>query len=150
MSAWEDYKNTMVEPVTLWSAAKDNDAAELGRLLDAGADIDAVDHRGYSPLMLAAYVGNAEAFDLLLARGADRDSADLAGNSILMGAAFKGHLDMVRRLLAAGADVAAKNHAGLDARGFAAMFGRGEVLELLTRPSGPALEPATNHASTRT
>jgi ankyrin repeat protein len=131
MSSWETYKQTMIAPPTLWSAAKNNDEVELARLLDDGAAIDARDHRGYSPLMLATYAGNAEAFALLLARGADPNSADNAGNTILMGAAFKGHLDFVRRLLDAGADRARRNQAGLDARGFAEMFGRADVAALL-------------------
>lgn len=130
VTSWEDYKQTMIGPATLWAAAKENDPIELARLLRAGADIDARDVRGYSALMLAAYAGNAEAFEFLLARGADPDTADNGGNSVLMGAAFKGHLDMVEKLLAAGTDWSAKNAAGLDARGFAVMFGRKEVVEL--------------------
>ena len=131
MTSWDDYKKTMQGPATLWDAAKSNDVAELRRLLDDGAELDGRDHRGYSALMLAAYVGQVEAFDFLLASGADPNSADLGGNSVLMGAAFKGHLDMVRALLAAGARPQAKNSAGVDAHGFATMFGRSEVAALL-------------------
>jgi ankyrin repeat protein len=131
MSTWEEFKQTMAEPSTLCAAAKNNDVVELARLLEAGADIDAKDGRGYSPLMLAAYAGHAAAFDLLLARGADRDSRDNAGNSVLMGVAFKGHLALVRRLLDAGADLSARNQHGLDARGFAATFGRHDVVALI-------------------
>ena len=127
MSNWDEYKQTMVEQPTLWSAAKRNDLAELSRLLAEGAQVDARDHRGYSPLMLAAYSGNAEAFAFLLDRGADPNTADLAGNSVLMGAAFKGHLTMVQALLARGADRSAKNQAGMDARAFAVTFGRSDV-----------------------
>ena len=136
MASWEDFKKTMVVPATLGTAAKENDVALLARLLADGADIDARDHRGYSALMLAAYSGHQEAFDFLLERGADPRSADLGGNSVLMGAAFKGHLDMVRKLLAAGADPLARNNAGLDASGFAANFGRTEVVAFLASFSG--------------
>ena len=132
MPGWDEYKKTMVEPATLWSAAKRNDLAELRQLLADGSDIDARDHRGYSALMLAAYHGHSEAFELLLERGANPNSADLAGNSVLLGAAFKGHADMVGRLLARGADVTAKNHAGMDAHGFALMFGRTEIAALFS------------------
>jgi ankyrin repeat protein len=129
-SKWESYKQTMVVPVSLWSAAKANDVPE--HLLDQGSDIDARDSRGYSPLMLAAYSGNAEAFEYLLGRGANPNSTDAAGNSVLMGAAFKGHLAMVQRLLAAGADLHARNHAGLDAQSFAQNFGRTEIVRMLS------------------
>jgi ankyrin repeat protein len=130
-SSWDAYKQTMVEPETLWSAARRNDLVGLGRLIGAGAEINARDHRGYSPLMLAVYLGNAEAAERLLLAGADPNSVDLAGSSVLMGAAFKGHLELCEKLLAAGADPTIRNHAGLDARGFAVSFGRVDVAALL-------------------
>ena len=86
--------------------------------------------------MLATYHGHVDAFELLLARGADPNTADLGGNTVLMGAAFKGHRAMVERLLAAGADPTLKNHAGLDARGFAQTFGRVDVAALLGEGRG--------------
>lgn len=143
MSAWDEYKKTMVATSSLWSAAKSNDVLEIARLIDQGADIDLVDARGYSPLMLAAYTGNQEAFDLLLARGADPDSRDNAGNSVLMGAAFKGHAYMVNKLIAYGANVRLRNHAGLDAVGFATMFGRHEIVALLSRTAPDAVADAS-------
>jgi ankyrin repeat protein len=131
MSTWEQYKETMAQPITLWSAAKTNDVGQLIRLLDAGADIDAGDGRGYAPLMLAAYAGHAAAVELLLGRGANPDSRDHAGNSVLMGVAWKGNLALVQRLLEAGADPTARNQHGIDVRGFAATFGRHEVVALI-------------------
>ena len=65
----------------LWAAAKANDADLLGRLLEQGYSINERDHRGYAPLMLAAYAGNLEALDFLLSRGADPNTADLFGNT---------------------------------------------------------------------
>jgi ankyrin repeat protein len=131
MATWEQFKETMAEPITLWSAAKDNDLITLTRLLDEGGDIDARDGRGYSALMLAAYAGNLGAAELLIAHGADCNSRDHAGNSVLMGVAFKGHLPLLRLLLAAGADPTARNQHGLDARGFAVTFGRHEVVAVI-------------------
>jgi ankyrin repeat protein len=119
--------------MTLWAAAKANDVAELERLLDGGAEIDAKDPRGYSALMLAAYSGSEAALDVLLARGADPRSADPGGNTVLMGAAFKGHASMVEKLLAAGADPHVKSGMGLDASGFAQMFGQHAIVEILDR-----------------
>jgi len=139
-TAWESYQQTMVVPASLWVAAKANDVSELARLLAEGADIDARDARGYSPLMLAAYAGQREAFDYLLERGADPNSTDGAGNTVLMGVAFKGHLEMLERLLAAGADRHARNHAGLDAQAFAANFGRSAVVARLAALDAPLPE----------
>ena len=130
-TAWKQSQQPMVVPDGLWAAAKANNPAELARLLDLGWPINERDHRGYSPLMLAAYSGHIEAVDLLIARGADPNTKDLFGNTVLMGAAFKGHLAIVMRLLAAGADPATTNHGGLDARGFALTFGRSDVFVVL-------------------
>lgn len=132
-TAWETYKQTMIAPQTLWSAAKANDVALLSELLEEGGAIDDRDHRGYSPLMIAAYAGHLEACELLLARGADANTADLAGNSVLMGAAFKGWVELVEKLVAHGADRSVKNAAGLDARAFALTFGRTEVVALFDK-----------------
>jgi ankyrin repeat protein len=131
MTSWDDYKKTMEAPVTLFGAAKDNDVATLRRLLAAGAELDARDSRGHSPLMLAAYNGQVAALDCLLAAGANPNSADDSGNSILMGACFKGYVEIIHKLLEAGADAGARNAAGLDAHGWAVMFGRSDVAALL-------------------
>jgi ankyrin repeat protein len=138
-AVWQQSPQTMPPRPSLWVAAKANDAAELARLLDEGGSIDTInerDHRGYAPLMLAAYAGNLEALELLLARGADPNTADLFGNTVLMGAAFKGHVPIVLRLLAAGADPHTTNHGGLDARGFALTFGRADVFAVLDQRAG--------------
>jgi len=141
-AAWTQYQQTMATPPSLGAAAKANDTAELARLLAAGAPIDERDHRGYAPLMLAAYAGHLEAAELLLARGADPNTSDLAGNTVLMGAAFQGFVPIVERLLAAGADPTTTNHGGLDARGFAITFGRTDVVSVLARHAA-ATTPAT-------
>lgn len=133
MNGWETYRRTMVAPASAFQAAKDNDVATLRALRDGGADLDARDPRGYSPLMLAAYAGHVEALDWLIAEGADPNTTDHAGNTPLMGAAFKGNIAVVERLLAAGAFRNLRNVAGLDALDFARAFGRREVADLLER-----------------
>ncbi|SFO34423.1 ankyrin repeat domain-containing protein [Sphingomonas sp. OK281] len=52
-------------------------------LLETGADIDLYDDRGFTPLILAAYNGQAATVDALIATGAnacrpDRDQGDSA------------------------------------------------------------------------
>jgi hypothetical protein len=123
----------MTAPPSLWSAAKENDVAAIEALLADGLDINGCDHRGYSPLMLAAYAGNVEAFDTLIERGAEPNGADLNGNTILMGAAFKGYALIVERLLAAGADRSVKNASGVDARTLAVTFGRTQIVDIFDR-----------------
>jgi ankyrin repeat protein len=95
------------------------EAARLGRtdmidpLLKAGADINAYDERGFTPVILAAYNGQLATVDALIGKGADACRPDRdQGNSAQMGVAFKGEDAIAARLLKAGCDVNARNHAG--------------------------------------
>ncbi|EJL26231.1 ankyrin repeat-containing protein [Novosphingobium sp. AP12] len=112
------------------------EAARLGRddmlpaLLEAGADIEGVDAKGHTALILATYHGFEQSAALLLDRGADPNRTTASG-SPLMGVAFKGHLTIARRLLAAGADPNLRNAAGQTAIMMSALFDRREVIELL-------------------
>src|SRR5262249_3474435 len=69
----------------MWAAGPEDGVGEgaaldvVTLLLDAGAQIDAVDNRGRTALMIAAELGRAAIVDALLARGADRSIADKAG-----------------------------------------------------------------------
>lgn len=114
------------------------EAARLGRadmvdpLVKAGADIDAYDDRGFTPLILAAYNGQLATVEALIARGAnacrpDRDQ----GNTAQMGVAFKGENVIAARLLKAGCDVNARNHAGQTALMMAALFNRTVQVDML-------------------
>ncbi len=69
MSAWEQYRKTIAKPQTLWSVAKENEISVLLHLLGDGTNVNVRDHRGYSPLMLAAYAGNSDAVALRFRNG---------------------------------------------------------------------------------
>jgi ankyrin repeat protein len=66
-------------------------------LLGRGAQIDAVDDRGRTPLMMAAELGHAEVAAMLIGRGADQAVRDKSGKTALDLAAN----ESVRRMLAA-------------------------------------------------
>ena len=77
-------------------------------LLEAGADINAVDHNTKSPLMLAVYLGNAELASFLLEQGADVNLVTpngIHGRCAIDYAAKSGDLEMVDLLLENEADV---------------------------------------------
>ncbi|HUD95811.1 MAG TPA: ankyrin repeat domain-containing protein [Sphingobium sp.] len=115
------------------------EAARLGRddvipaLLQAGADIEACDARGHSPLVLASYHGHESTTALLLRSGALPDGRDdpTGSGSALMGVAFKGHLSIARMLLEAGAHPQHRNAAGQTALMMAALFDRRHVVAML-------------------
>jgi ankyrin repeat protein len=114
------------------------DAARLGRddmipaLLQAGAQIEGQDERGFSPLVLASYNGQESTTALLLSLGALPDGLpDDAGSSALMGVAFKGYVAIGGMLLNAGADPDRANRAGQTALMMASLFDQREIIALL-------------------
>jgi len=126
MSNWENYKKTMIQDKTIWSAAKENDIQFLKYAI-SNTNINAKDHRGYSALMLAAYSGSFEAAQFLLLNGADPNTADFGGNTVLMGAAFKGDLEIVNLLVEHNAHIYLKNHSLMTALDYSILFGRKNV-----------------------
>lgn len=72
-------------------------------LVEAGADVNARQHGGYTPLHSAAQNGKMEIVDLLLDRGADADAATDDGRRAADFAREKGHDDVIARLRAKGA-----------------------------------------------
>ena len=73
-------------------------------LLQAGANANACDLRGYTPLMGAACSGNSRIVQQLLAHGARLDDVcERSGATALHDAAARQETDILRQLLAAGA-----------------------------------------------
>ncbi|KAM3614462.1 uncharacterized protein V6R79_014795 [Siganus canaliculatus] len=85
---------------------------ELARiLLDAGADINAMDIKsGQSPLMHAVESNNADMVHFLIESGSDVNSQSYSGNTALHNACGRGQVDTVRLLLKSGADSSLKNY----------------------------------------
>jgi uncharacterized protein len=63
-----------LDAAPLHSAVAAHERAAIEVLLDAGADVNAVQHGGFTPLLEAAQSGQAEVVELLLERGADPDA----------------------------------------------------------------------------
>ncbi len=121
------------------------DQVEAVRLyLEAGYSPNAVNARGDSLLILAAYHGKAAVVRELLAQpGVDIDFRNKMGFTALAGAAFKGYTDIMKSLIDAGADVNAISPGGRTALMFAALTGRTEAARLLLdRGADPAARDA--------
>lgn len=135
MSSWKQYKQTFKQEPDLFDHARAGDLRGLADLLtaDPSLDLNAINHRGYSALMLAVYNGQDVFCEALLRGGADPDSADALGNTVLMAAAFKGNIPVIDMLLQFGADSGRRNHAGMTAADWASAFGRNAALIALRR-----------------
>ena len=73
-------------------------------LVDSGAEVNAADPYGHTPLMNAAGSGALDIATLLVSSGARVDAATEDGHTALMIAAGKGHREIAALLLDAGAD----------------------------------------------
>ncbi|KAJ6524309.1 ankyrin repeat-containing domain protein [Mycena capillaripes] len=86
-------------------AVEAGSAHTVAHLILCGADVDAADIYGYTPLHRAILQGNRPVVDLLLAAGADINVADIYGWTSLHRAILNNDGPVVDLLLAAGADV---------------------------------------------
>lgn len=82
---------TANQPLHAAVAGKRHELVQL--LLDAGAEVNAQDGDGWTPLNLAAHEGAAETVALLLARGADPSIANRAGQTPLQTAEREGRAE---------------------------------------------------------
>jgi ankyrin repeat protein len=74
-------------------------------LLDRGADIEAADSEGHTPLQKASQYGQTKLCQTLVARGCAVDQTDRHGHTALHWAAYMGKLITVEFLLRHGADI---------------------------------------------
>ncbi len=100
------------EPIAadLVTAIRNADALAVGRMLDAGADVDARDAEGNTPLILASLYANPECVELLIENGANVNAANKAGATALIRAATS--YEKTRLLVAAGAKVQVRTALG--------------------------------------
>lgn len=133
MKNWQDYKNTYRTESDLFDFARSGDLRGFADLLSKNipVDLNAVNQKGYSPLMLAVYNSQHDFCEALLRCGADIHGRDFIGNTVLMASAFKGNLALLKLLLQYGAITSHINTTKMNARDWAKMFGRTEVVQYL-------------------
>jgi hypothetical protein len=97
----------------LWSAAGEADVGKMRDLVAVGADVNERSNGGWTPLMSAAFRGDAATVAFLLANRADPNLAEAkSGRTALILATMQGHSEVVRALLAGGADPNCKDKSG--------------------------------------
>ncbi len=96
----------------LLAAAVTGDVAAIAAAIAGGADVDARDDRGRTPLMVATESRQTEAFRALLAAGANVDLQDDKQDNPFLYAGAEGLLDILRLANEAGADPTITNRYG--------------------------------------
>ncbi len=104
------------------------DATWLGFLIGKGANVNAADDRGRTPLAVAVSLGWREGVTLLLEQKANPDTSNDAGETPLIFAVHRKDADMVKALLEAGANPNRADNSGRNARDYAALEARGSSL----------------------
>lgn len=123
------------EQTPLWQAAwqpwhRDDEIAAV--LIEHGANVNARDDKGFTPLHMAALTGHLPVVRLLLSKRAQVDAKSTKGASPLYKAAEAGQLETVSVLLGSGADVNA-DFQGWTPLKIAVTKGHGAVADLLKR-----------------
>ena len=105
---------------SLHQAASDGDEEYLQELLDAGADVDALDDEEWTALMWSLSASIAKK---LIAAGADAHYVTSDGESVLMAISRRAEPEVVAVVIAAGVDVNSASTTGNVALGEAAASG---------------------------
>ena len=121
---------------SLFSAAGAGDVALIKSLIDAGADLAALDEAGETALMHAAHAGHLEAVKTLLAAGATPDFKSEQGWTALAKAAYNaetecGYPQVLAALHTAGAELDTRIFFGITPLMLAAGGGDAGVVEWL-------------------
>ncbi len=128
----------------LLRAAEEGDAASLRDLVAKGADVNARDRKGWTPLIWRAYHGvHADLVSLLLKNGADVNAKSQRDTTALIEAVRARSTEIVRLLVASGADVNAANKSWESPVTLAATVGGVDILKLLI-DAGADLKLPTN------
>lgn len=93
-------------------------------LVARGANVNARDARGTTPLVLACNLGFIEGVEFLLTSGAKVDEPNNTGETPLITAVHRRDLAMVRALLKAGANPDRPDNSGRSARDYATLEGK--------------------------
>jgi ankyrin repeat protein len=100
------------------------DLTWMSYLIGKGANVNARDGRGVTPLQIASNLGFVEGLQLLVEAHARIDDSNDAGETPLISAVHRRNVAMMRILLKAGADPDRKDNSGRSARDYAALDGR--------------------------
>ncbi len=143
-------ENKVISALALHTAAAQGDIVAVQRLLDSGAEVNAVNEYGQTPLHLAAKKGDEGVMRLLLGiPGIEVNFPDEEGRTFLYLAAENGNEKMIKVLLkVSGIDVNASNKEGNSPLGIAVEKGHEEVVRLLLKAPDIKINAANKYGET--
>ena len=113
-------------------AVRNDNEDFVKKLLEAGAKInEASEDRGYTPVMDAVWRGNYEITKLLIENGAELNTISKEGQSNLVLAVGADRTKICEILVKNGADPDIKDQMGMSAYGYATLFKKTELVEIL-------------------
>jgi ankyrin repeat protein len=112
MGCGESQQSAPAPEISIHKAAEDGNIEAVKQHIAAGADVNAKDDWGKTPLYVAALGGHKEIAELLIAEGADINAKDEDGHTPLHQAALDGQKEIAELLIAEGADVNAVGDLG--------------------------------------
>jgi ankyrin repeat protein len=113
---------------TIHIAILGGDAEGVKEFLAGGADVNAKNRRGWTPLH---YAKTKEVIKMLIKKGADVNAKNQQGWTPLGFAVANGDKETAELLIEKGADMNAKDDVGMTPLHVAAQYGRKEIAELL-------------------
>ena len=129
----------------LFEAASNGHQNCMEILLNAGADVSAVEYEYNTALAVASSKGRTECIKLLLNAGADVNGSGRHGDyRALMAASASGQAECVKLLITAGADVNHVNTCGLNALIMACQSGQAECVDALLKAGANTQIPKSN------
>ena len=102
-------------------------------LIEAKADVNAVDHKKNTALTIATHNGDIEMIDPLAKAGADMETKDNHGRTALLHAVYFKKIELAKALIKAGGNVNVKVANGNTVLMLAVYQGRTELVEALTK-----------------
>ncbi|MEJ2703756.1 MAG: ankyrin repeat domain-containing protein [Sedimentisphaerales bacterium] len=131
MDIWRVSLNIEAKPAkSLHQAAAEGDVEQVRLHISNGADINAKDRGGRTPLYLAILHNKTKTVEVLLSHGADVHCTPEKGFYPLDHAAMFENLDMARMLINRGAKCNTRNYLGWTPLRYAVYYGNKEMLEL--------------------
>jgi len=73
----------------IFTSARENNTTAIKQLIEQQVDLNQVNDRSFTPLIIAVYNNSQDVVKLLLEQGVELETQDAMGNTALIGAVFK-------------------------------------------------------------